>query len=229
MRTVYQYRAAALATNRKDYERALQILDSMSKENREFMQGSWEAYRWEWAARSAISHFKNGELFEMRKVMDGVPANLQPLAKLAFISYLPEKRNKETDPTLEYLNDGRIGLVRSNLTDSDKSASYLGLLELTVKYQPGDAIAVLNETVTVLNKADKARRVEDKETRELLLEPISKNLSSTLLEMDEYAVKKAISTIAATDTRVRVRLDLLQACLTRLFSGTAKPVSVSSN
>lgn len=229
VRTVYQYRAAALAKNRKDYERALQILDSMSKESREFMQGSWEAYRWEWAARSAIDHFKNGELFEMRKVMDGVPANLQPLAKLAFISYLPEKRNKEADPTLEYLNDGRIGLGRSNLTDSDKKAWYLGLLELTVRYKPDDAIAVLTETVTVLNKAEKTGRDEDRQTRESLLEPISKNLSATLLEMDEYAVKKAISTISATDTRVRVRLDLLQACLTRLFSETAKPVSVSSN
>jgi hypothetical protein len=153
----------------------------------------------------------------MRKVMEGVPANLQPLAKLAFISYLPEKRNKEADPTLEYLNDGRIGLGRSNLTDSDKSASYLGLLELTVKYQPGDAVAVLDETVAVLNKADKARHDHDMETREFLLEPISKNLSSTLLEIDEFAVKKAISTISATDTRVRVRLDLLQACMARLF------------
>ena len=229
VRTVYQYRAAALAKDRKDYERALQILDSMSKEGREFMQGSWEAYRWEWAARSALNHFQNGELFEMRKVMERVPTNLQPLAKLAFISYLPEKRNKETDPTFEYLNDGRIGLGRSNLKDSDKSASYLGLLELTVKYQPSDAIAVLNETVAVLNKADKARRDHDKETHELLLEPISKNLSSTLLEIDEYAVKKAISTISATDTRVRVRLDLLQACLTRLFSGTTKHASASSN
>lgn len=229
VRSVYQYRAAALATKKKDYQRALQILDSMSKEGREFMQGSWEAYRWEWAARLAIKHFQNGELFEMRKVMEGVPTNLQPLAKLAFISYLPEKRNKETDPTLEYLNDGRIGLGRSSLTDSDKAASYLGLLELTVRYKPDDAIAVLNEAVAVLNKADKARRDHDLETRELLLEPISRNLSSTLLEMDEYAVKKAISTISATDTRVRVRLDLLQTCLTRLFSETAKPVSVSSN
>jgi hypothetical protein len=229
VRSVYQYRAAALAKNKKDYQRAIQILDSMSKEGREFMQGSWEAYRWEWAARLAIKHFQNGDLFEMRKVIEGVPTNLQPLAKLAFISYLPEKRNKETDPTLEYLNDGRIGLGRSSLTDSDKAASYLGLLELTVKYQPGDAIAVLNETVAVLNKADKARRDHDLETRALLLEPISRNLSSTLLEMDEYAVKKAISTISATDTRVRVRLDLLQTCLTRLFSETAKPVSVSSN
>ncbi|HET8671265.1 MAG TPA: hypothetical protein VFM05_11735, partial [Candidatus Saccharimonadales bacterium] len=55
VRTVYQYRAAALAKEKKDYNRALKILDSMSKEAREFMDGSWEAYRWEWAARSAIN------------------------------------------------------------------------------------------------------------------------------------------------------------------------------
>ena len=73
VRTVYQYRAAALAKEKKDYERALKILDSMSREARDFMQGSWEAYRWEWAARSAIKHFNNGELFEMRKVMKRFP------------------------------------------------------------------------------------------------------------------------------------------------------------
>ena len=225
VRTVYRYRAAALAKEKKDYDRALKILDSMSKEAREFMDGSWEAYRWEWAARSAINHFNNGEIFEMRKIMEEVPINLQPLAKLAFISYLPERRNKEADPTLEYLNDGRTGLGRSNLKDSDKNGWYFGLLELTVKYQPDLAIAVLNETVAVLNKAEKTRSADDKQTPESLLEPISKNFSATLLEMDEFAVAKAISSISSLDMRVRVRLDLLQACLTRL-SGSTKETSV---
>ena len=224
VRTVYQYRAAALAKEKKDYDRALKILDSMSKEAREFMDGSWEAYRWEWAARSAINHFNNGEIFEMRKIMEEVPINLQPLAKRAFVSYLPERRNKEADPTLEYLNDGRRGLGRSSLKDSDKNGWYFGLLELTVKYQPDDAIAVLNETVAVLNKAEKTRRDDDKQTRESLLEPISKNFSATLLEMDEFAVTKAISSISSLDMRVRVRLDLLQACLARL-SGNTKETS----
>lgn len=225
VRTVYRYRAAALAKEKKDYDRALKILDSMSKEAREFMDGSWEAYRWEWAARSAVNHFNNGEIFEMRKVMEEVPFNLQPLAKLVFISYLPEGRNKEADPTLEYLNDGRTGLGRSSLKDSEKNGWYFGLLELTVKYQPDHAIAVLNETVAVLNKAEKTRSGDDKQTRESLLEPISKHFSATLLEMDEFAVAKAISSLSSLDTRVRVRLDLLQACLARL-SGSTKETSV---
>lgn len=223
VRTVYQYQAAALAMEKKDHDRALKILDSMSKEAREFMDGSWEAYRWEWAARSAINHFNNAEIFEMRKIMEEVPINLQPLAKLAFISYLPERRNKEADPTLEYLNDGRSGLGRSSLKDSDKNGWYFGLLELTVKYQPDHAIAVLNETVAVLNKAEKTRSDEDTQTRESLLEPISKNFSATLLEMDEFAVHKAISSISSLDMRVRVRVDLLQACLARLSGSTKEP------
>src|ERR1700730_888139 len=49
VRTVYQYRAAALARQHNDFDRALKILDSMSTESRVFMGGSWEAYRWEWA------------------------------------------------------------------------------------------------------------------------------------------------------------------------------------
>ena len=108
---------------------------------------------------------------------------------------------------------------RSSLSDTEKGTWYFGLLALTVKYQPDDAIAILNEAVTVLNKAETRRR-DDKQPRESLLKPISKNLSATLLEMDEYAVKKAISVISATETRVRVRLDLLQACLARLSART---------
>ena len=127
---------------------------------------------------------------------------------------------------MEYLNDARIGLGRSSLSDADKSAWYFGLLELTVKYQPDDAIGVLNETVAVLNKAEKTSSDDNKQIVESLLKPVSQNLSATLLEIDEYAVKKAISAISLADTRVRVRLDLLQACLARLSSEIPKQASV---
>ena len=55
VRTVYQYRAAALAKSRNDIEQALKILDSMSAESREFMGESWLSYRWDWAALAALS------------------------------------------------------------------------------------------------------------------------------------------------------------------------------
>src|SRR6185369_1535943 len=44
LRTIYQLRAAMLAKDQRDYERAVKILDNMSDEARELMQGSWDAY-----------------------------------------------------------------------------------------------------------------------------------------------------------------------------------------
>jgi len=215
-RTVYQYRAATLAKEKKDLDLAVKILDSIDKEGRKFMGGSWEAYRWGWAALSAINHFKNEDIYGMHLVINAVPADLQPFAKLSFVGHLPEKRNMETDPTLEFLTEARIGLGRSGVSDAEKCTWYFGLLELTVKYQPADATAVLKEAVAALNRAAHAKDDGDKDTRSGLLESISKNLPATLLEMDEPAVKEAISAISASDTRARVRLDLLGACLARL-------------
>jgi hypothetical protein len=217
VRTVYQYRAASMAKEQQELDRAIKILDSMSSEAREFMGGSWEAYRWEWAALLALRHFKSGDVYAMRVVLNAVPADLQPFARLAFVAQLPEKRNKETDPTLEFLSEARAGLRRSSIADAEKCSWYFGLLRLIVKHQPADATAVLKEAVAALNNAAQANdKTGSKEARAAWLESISRNLPATLLELDEYSVKESLAAISAPDVRVQVRLDFLGACLARL-------------
>lgn len=213
VRTVYLYRAASLAKEKKDYDRALNILDSMSKEAREFMADSWVAYRWEWSALSALDHFKRGEVYEMREVMRTVPADLQPLAKIAFVQRLPANRDNETDPTQEFLDDARRDLGRSGLLEPEKTGAYFALLELTVKYQPANATSVLKDAVASLNRST---QVKDGSEDNALLKSISPRLPAVLLEMDESAVKEAVATISKTETRARLRLDLLGACLAKL-------------
>ncbi|HEU4869778.1 MAG TPA: hypothetical protein VFT08_02855, partial [Pyrinomonadaceae bacterium] len=82
VRTDYQYRAANLAVEHKDYERAIKLLDDMPKDVR---GESWDSYRWEWAADGAIEHYKNSRFREMNLMLDAVPSDLQPLAKAAFV------------------------------------------------------------------------------------------------------------------------------------------------
>src|SRR6185437_5919676 len=79
VRTVYQYRAAALAREKNDFERALKILDSMSTESREFMNGAWELIRVEYAVQAALGFYKSGDVYGMRSVINAAPADLQPL------------------------------------------------------------------------------------------------------------------------------------------------------
>lgn len=225
VRAVYSYRAAALAKEQNDLDRALKILDGMSLAEREFMGGSWEAYRWEWGALAALKYFKSGDVSMMHLTINAVPADLQPFAKLAFVSRLPSHGKREIDPTLVFLDEAREGLRRSAISEAEKCSWYLGLLRLTVKHQPAQATAVLKETVAALNRVGDTKGKGDggADERANLVGSISKSLPASLLEMDEYAVREAVTSINATDIRAEVRLELLGACLSRLRG--AKPAA----
>ena len=217
VRTVYQYRAAALAKSRNDIEQAIKILDSMSAESREFMGESWLSYRWDWASLAALSYFKAGDIYRMRMVINDVPSNLQPFAKIAFIRQLPATTDKDTDPTLEFLDDARNGLRRSSFSDNEKCGWYFSLLPLTVKYQSAQATDVLREAVSLLNRIENSRdKKGNNDGPSVLVDSLAKNLPASLLEMDEYIVKEAVSSIVSPSVRVKVRLELLAACLERL-------------
>ncbi|HEX6046142.1 MAG TPA: hypothetical protein VFZ22_16740 [Pyrinomonadaceae bacterium] len=229
VRTVYQYRAASLAKSQNDIEQALKILDSMSAESREFMGESWLSYRWDWAALAALNYFKAGDIYRMRLVINDVPLNLQPFAKIAFIQQLPATTDKDTDPTLEFLDDARTGLRRSSFTDNEKCGWYFSLLPLTVKYQTAQATDVLREAVSLLNRIENPRdKKGNNDGSNVLIDSLSKNLPASLLEMDEYIVKEAVSSIVSPSARVKVRLELLAACLERL-KNTSRTTARNSN
>src|SRR5215203_3047035 len=179
VRTHYQFRAAQLAKDRRDFERALNILDSMSDESREQMQGSWDAYHWDWAASAALDHFQHGRLVEMNLALNSVPAKLQPLAKMAFLDRLPAKKRLEGVPTIQFLNDAAAGLRKSNMSELEKYVWYFGLLKLTLRYQPSDAVGVLKESIASVNRAleGDAKFVDTNEFAHFL--------SASLLEIDE--------------------------------------------
>jgi hypothetical protein len=166
---------------------------------------------------AALSYFKAGDIYRMRMVINDVPSNLQPFAKIAFVRQLPATRDKDTDPTLEFLDDARIGLRRSSFTDNEKCGWYFSLLPLTVKYQTEQATNVLREAVSLLNRIENARdKKGNNDGSSVLIDSLSKNLPASLLEMDEYIVKEAVSSIVSPSVRVKVRLELLDACLERL-------------
>lgn len=220
VRTVYQYRAAAMAKEKNDFERALKILDSMSTESREFMNGAWELIRIDYAVLAALGFYKSGDVYGMRFIINAVPADLQPLVRIGFVWQLPEKRNKETDPTLEFLNDARTGLRRSKVPDAEKWGYYFALLKLTVRYQPSEAPDALKEAVAALNRVQQAKAKETGNDKPDSLDGsgFSGTLPASLLTMDEYTVREAVSSITSPESRAQVRLALLEGCLEKLRS-----------
>ena len=83
-----------------------------------------------------------------------------------------------------------------------------------------EATAVLKEAVAALNRAEQAkdRDAGSNEGDGLAGSEFSKALPASLLEMDEFAVKEAVSAITSPTIRVQVRLELLTVCLQRLRS-----------
>jgi hypothetical protein len=228
VRTVYEYRAATLAKEKKEYDLALKILDGMAKESREFMGGSWEAYRWDWAALSALEHYKQGRLHEMNGVLNAVPLELQPFAKAAFVDRVPVRKDQEGNPTLQFLNDARVSLRQSTIPESEKYSWYFGLLRLTVKYQPSEASAAFKEAIASLNRAEQGNETKG-QANKLDTTELSKTLPASLLEMDEFTVKEGIASVSSVETRAQLRLELLDATLQRMRNAQRSDANAKTN
>jgi tetratricopeptide (TPR) repeat protein len=207
VRADYDYRAAALAAERREYERALKLLDDMPKEQR---GESWDSWRWVWASDGAIEHYKNGRFREMNLMLDAVPSDLQPLAKASFVVWVPQGAISETAPLIQILNDALKGLRRSSIPDSNKYNWYFSLLRSTIKYQPADANAVLKDAIASFNKVKDEQPLNDTDWL--------KWLGASLVEMDEFVVKDALASVTMVSYRAQLRLALLDATLKRLIN-----------
>ena len=208
VRRDYEYRAAELAQENKNYELALKILDDMPKEQREAWGESWTLPRWGWAADGAIEHYQKKRFREMNLILDSVPSDLQPLAKASFVDRLREVTISETAPILQVLNDAIKGLRKSSLPGADKYYWYFALLKVTVKYQPADANQVLKDAVAALNQFEYPTLVA-------AYVPFC-DVGAPLLEMDEFIVKDAIASVTIVPMRAQLRLSVLAATLQRL-------------
>ena len=209
-RTLYEFRAANLARDARNYDLALKILDGMGKEERQFMDDVWDSYRWDWAAQGALDHYQRGRLAEMNNLLNTVPSNLQPFGKIAFLRRLREQKDAEPAPIVQLLNEALTGLRNSSVSETDKHNWYFALLSSTVRYQPADASGVLKAAVSSLNKTKDRKTLDTLEFAEGVAEP--------LLEMDEYVVKDSLASITLVETRAQLRLVLLDATLRHMKS-----------
>ncbi len=146
----------------------------------------------------------------MNLILDGTPPDLQPFAKAAFVTWLPEQAVSETAPFTQVLTDAIKELGRSNIDATFKYNWYLGLLRTTVKYQPAEANAVLKDAIASLNQV--------KEVSPLDQTDWLKYLGAPLVEMDEFVVKDVLASITPVPYRAQLRLALLDATLQHLKS-----------
>lgn len=157
-------------------------------------------------------------MFEMNLVLNGVPAELQAFAKIAFVDRVASAKGQEAALIIQILNDARNGLARLNIAESEKYPWYFGVLPLTLKYQPAEASTAFKDAVASLNRAEVSKKDQ---ANPLNTTELSKVLPASLLEIDEFAVKEGLASVVSVETRAQLRLELLNATLQRMRKAQA--------
>ena len=223
VRTFHLMRAASMAAQQRDYDRAIGILDSISSDGRELIKRAWEGGRWDYAARSAFVHARSGDYAAMRKVIADTPANLRPLTLID----VAEKLSGAGDQNVatELAHEARRTLEKASISESKMVETRISLVRLFAKLAPAETPAALQEMADAINRTMQTEQVKQKAQEgnprgALLLAPIS--LPASLLEIDDLGVQQTASSIKPPISRVRVRLGLLASSLEKMR--TAPPV-----
>jgi hypothetical protein len=228
-RDLYLMKAAEQSATKKDFERALRILDSVDDEGRQRLGDSWDSRRWDYAASLACTHRKNDNLPAMAKVIGATPANLRAFARISVVTQCESAmQNAEV---IEQLESARRDLERAPV--SQRPTSYFALVRRYARFSPSTAPAVLNEAVAAVNRviSDNPEDCSAGEslgrvlTNQLLINQYQ--LPVTLLEADEAGVTSAIGAIQPGDKRVAVRLELLRAVMEQQHNSARKTKTVT--
>jgi hypothetical protein len=215
-KTVLQVRAAQLAVGQRNFDRALSILDGMDTEAKTFLNGSWEKWRSEWAALSALEHLKHDDFAGMRSVIGAVPAGLRAASQISVAYQAPQQ--KYDDLIIGLLQEARENLPKADMTSAEKGQWYFPLLRLYAKFLPDNAFAVFKETIAALNRIERAKpdkELSDPGKSELVDAQSTYDLPLSLLESDEFAFLGAVSSIESPTRRAKIRLELLSRSLSQ--------------
>lgn len=221
VRNLYLGQAAYVAYSSGEPDRAIEIVEGMDSNLREEMKETWEAWRWEFAAASAVKHFKGGDRQTVRKVLDAVPPKLRAAAVLSFLEQLAES-NARDFPT-EMLGEARA--LAAKYENPETGFFLLALARLYAAYVPADGPLVFGEAVAAVNRQWRSRpagaSATSHEWPEYPWAAIA--LSVPLIEADEPGVTSAAADIEDRLTRARVRLGLLGALLEKRRAGLQAP------
>lgn len=211
----YLIKAVHTAADKKDFERAIKILDSLDEENRQRLKDSWESLRWSFASELACSRLSTGDVTGMNSVVQATPANLRAFVNISLASTC--KAASEEAQILELMTAARRELGKAD--KSTQADSYLSLVRLYARISPSEAPAVLAEAVSAINRSSERKNDECTNGHEvsrvlttaLLFKRFS--LPASIMSADDLGVRSAIGSVQAIDERAAMRLQLLAAAL----------------
>ncbi len=196
-------RAAYLASQNKDYARAISILDGFDNEDREEMAETWDNWRWEFAAAAALQRLEHDDLHGLDRIVYATPVRLRAFVEIAVAGEL-DKRHQ--DKAVELLQDARRHFAKATAVSLDW---YLSLVRRYVKLMPQESTVILEDLVKAINRTDQQRNDDVKYSFNLT--PVE--LPAILVENDSAQVRTIIANINNKAMRLRFTLSILECQL----------------
>lgn len=215
--------AAGLASQHKDYDRAISILDAFDKEDREEMAEAWDNWRWEYASSAALEYLRAGDISALDRIVHATPTGLRAFVQIAIAGEMNRERHQAK--AVELLQDAKRNLTKASRASFEW---YLALLRCYVKFLPQEATFVLEDLVRELNRGEQTRDGAipgDKNDSAFNLTPIE--LPTSLLQTDSARVRSIIADINAKAMRLRFTLSILE-CQLRLAEAKPSTSEISS-
>ncbi|MCU1265236.1 MAG: hypothetical protein JWM21_1554 [Acidobacteria bacterium] len=208
-RASYRGRAAYLASQQEDFDRALQILDGFSEEERRELDGTWENWRWDFASSAAIAHLKKADRYGADKIITSTPAALRAFVQISVANAMADNGDQGT--AIRYLNEGRQGLQK---VDADDAVDwYLSLLRRYESLAPNEGPAVFHELIEVMNHRDEPKPSGETKNSGSYSSMAPMKLPAFLLQRDVNGVRETVSLIESSAARASARLGLLNSSL----------------
>lgn len=208
-------RAGQMASQEKQFERAITLLDLVSDDGRKQLDGGWESWRWSYAAEAAVVRLRRGDRSEMQRIIAATMSPLRPFVQISIAEELATKGDRAG--AIEYLKEARNGMTLSFAPYRVDGS--MSLVRRYAELDPAEALNVLNEAVKAINTEEQPNEDEslfayariNALSNDLLLQLLK--LPVTLFEVDDTGVKDAVAAIKLPVRRAAIRLNLLNASL----------------
>lgn len=218
----YLYKAISKLELLKQFDKIISLLDNMSKEEINAIgQTAWDSWRIEYAFRSALRSFENGDLPAVYHTIDRTPANARPYVRFRLVFKLSSVENRAF--ILENLEAIKKELASFQISEKDAATSYISLTRLYIKNEPLEAIATFQDAVKFINKTDSANPDFLPEKDYSPLDDYIP-LPYELLTTDEFSIHSSLTNISSRRSRIRLKLGLLESSLGKLENLKTKKI-----
>lgn len=231
-RVMYLNRAAYIAFSEQKYERAINILDGYSSEERESANkpagGLWESQRIEFASAAAVAHLRRSDRPAMHRIIADTPAHLRAYVQMSVAAELVKK---DGPAATQLLNEARTAIAKTG--SPQDFGSYLLLVRLYAALNQPDALPALGDAIKAMNQAERSPRGGSPADEVEAQMPLLSNnlmlgryaLPVSLLELDDVGVRQTLASVDSPTRRAAIRLNLLGASLERHRASTPKPAT----